>query len=187
MNRVTLIMLFLVTWLSVFAQTQFSGLRQWLAVPMALSPALICYAALTHGFGITVFLAVLSGLWADCLSASPLGISVMPLFLLGFTLQLQRHLILRDQGFAQFWIGFGAGAGVPLLTLGVLSLTDSQPVTGRFTFVQLLLLGLLNGIACPILFRMFDWLHRIFDYRPLTTSSFRADRETVRGRQFRLR
>jgi hypothetical protein len=76
---------------------------------------------------------------------------------------------------------------VPLLTLGVLSLTDSQPVTGRFTFVQLLLLGLLNGIACPILFRMFDWLHRIFDYRPLTTSSFRADRETVRGRQFRLR
>ena len=54
MNRFTLILLFLVTWLSVFAQTQFSGLRQWLTVPMALSPALICYAALTHGFGITV-------------------------------------------------------------------------------------------------------------------------------------
>jgi hypothetical protein len=30
-------------------------------------------------------------------------------------------------------------------------------------------------------------LHRSFDYRPLTTSSFRADRETVRGRQFRPR
>ena len=111
----------------------------------------------------------------------------MPLFLLGFTLQLQRHLILRDQGFAQFWIGLGAGAGVPLLTLGILSLTGSQPVTGRFTFIQLLLLGLLNAIACPVLFRIFDLLHRSFDYRPLTTSSFRADRETVRGRQFRLR
>lgn len=50
MNRFTLILLFLVTWLSVFAQTQFSGLRLWLNVPMALSPALICYAALTHDF-----------------------------------------------------------------------------------------------------------------------------------------
>jgi hypothetical protein len=76
---------------------------------------------------------------------------------------------------------------VPLLTLGVLSLTRSQPVTGGFTFIQLLLMGLLNGVACPALFWMFDFLHRIFDYRPLTTSSFRTDRETVRGRQFRPR
>ncbi len=187
MNRFTLIFLFLVTWMSVFAQTQFSTLRQLLSVPLALSPALVCYAALTHGFGVTISLAVLSGLWIDSLSASPLGVSIMPLFLLGFTLQLQRHLILRDQGFAQFWIGLGAGTGVPLLTLGVLSLTRSQPVTGGFTFIQLLLMGLLNGVVCPALFWMFDFLHRIFDYRPLTTSSFRTDRETVRGRQFRPR
>lgn len=187
MNRFTLLFLFLAAWLSVFAQTQFATLRQWLSVPVALSPALVCYAALTHGFGVTVALAILSGLWVDSLSASPLGVSVLPLFLLGFTLQVQRHLILRDQGFAQFWIGLGAGAGVPLLTLAILSLTGSEPVTGGFTLVQLLVLGLINGVACPVLFRGFDLVHRVFDYRPLTSSSFRPDRETVRGRQFRPR
>ena len=60
-------------------------------------------------------------------------------------------------------------------------------VTWLSVFAQTQFSGLLNGIACPVLFQMFDWLHRIFDYRPLTTSSFRADRETVRSRQFRLR
>ena len=60
-------------------------------------------------------------------------------------------------------------------------------MTGGFTVIHLLLLGLINGVACPFLFRMFDFLHRVFDYRPLTTSSFRPDRETVRGRQFRPR
>ena len=59
MNRFTLILLFLVTWLSVFAQTQFSGLRLWLNVPMALSPALICYAALTHGWTIELATRIL--------------------------------------------------------------------------------------------------------------------------------
>lgn len=187
MNRFTRIFLFLAMWLSVFAQTQFQGLRDLIQVPIAISPALVSYAALTHGLGVTLSLGILGGLWVDSLSASPVGVSVLPLFLLGFTLHLQRHLILRDQGFAQFWVGLGAGAGVPLLTLGVLSLTRSQPVTGGFTVIHLLLLGLINGVACPFLFRMFDFLHRVFDYRPLTTSSFRTDRETVRGRQFRPR
>lgn len=187
MNRFTLILLFLTGWLAVFAQTQFSMVRHLLAIPLGLSPALVCYASLTHGFRVTVALAMSSGLWVDSLSASPMGVSLMPLFLLGFTLQRHRHLILRDQGFAQFWIGLGAGFGVPLLTLGILSLTRSQPITGGFTLIQLLLMGLLNAMACPAFFWLFDFLHRVFDYRLQATSSFRADRETVRGRQFRPR
>lgn len=184
MNRFTLLFLFLATWLSAFAQTQFPMLRDLLTIPLALGPALVCYTALTHGLWATVTLAVLGGLWADSLSAAPLGSGVPPLFLLGFTLQLQRHLILRDQRFAQFWIGLCAGAGVPLLTLATLGLTRAQPITGAFTPVQLVLSGLLNGIACPALFQVFDLLHRVFDYRPLASTSFRPDRETVRGRRF---
>jgi cell shape-determining protein MreD len=187
MNRFTAGFLVLAIWLSAFAQTQFSTLRDLLSVPLALGPALVCCVALGQGLGATVTVAVLSGLLSDSLSASPLGAAVPALFLLGFTLHLQRHLILRDQRFAQFWIGLGAGVAVPLLTLATLGLTRSQPAAGAFTPVQLLTLGLLNGIACPALFRVLDLLHRTFDYRPLTSSSFRPDRETVRGRQFRPR
>lgn len=187
MNRFTAGFLVLAIWLTAFAQTQFSGLRDLLSVPMALGPALVCCVALSQGLGATVTVAVLSGLLSDSLSASPLGAAVPALFLLGFTLHLQRHLILRDQRFAQFWIGLGGGVAVPLLTLVTLGLTRAQPAAGAFTPLQLLTLGLLNGLACPALFRTLEVLQRHFDYRPLASSSFRPDRETVRGRQFRPR
>ena len=187
MNRSTLLFLALAVWLSAFAQTQFASLRDLLSVPVALGPSLVCYAALTQGPGAAIELAVLGALLSDALSSAPLGSGIPAPFLLALTLHLQRHLILRDQRFAQFWIGFGAGVGVPLLTLATLAMTRAQPVTGAFTLLQLLGLGLVNGVACPVLFALFDLLHRAFDYRPLASTTFRPDRETVRGRQFRPR
>ena len=50
----------------------------------------------------------------DSLSANPLGVSVLPLFLVGFLIYRQRELILRDQPFAQFVLGLGASAAVPV-------------------------------------------------------------------------
>lgn len=187
MNRSTLLFLALAFWISAFVQTQCATLRDVLSVPVALGPSLVCYAALTQGLGPMTGLTILGGLLSDSLSTSPLGAGIPAPFLIGLTLHLQRHLILRDQRFAQFWIGFGAGVGLPLLTLATLGLTRAHPVTGSFTAVQLLCLGLINGLACPGLFALFDLLHRTFDYRPLASTSFRSDRETVRGRQFRPR
>lgn len=187
MNRSTLLFLALAVWLSAFAQTQFAALREWMSVPVALGPSLVCYAALTQGPGAAFGLALLGGLLSDALSSAPLGSGIPGPFLLALTLHLQRHLILRDQRFAQFWIGLGAGVGVPLLTLATLALTRAETVTGAFTVLQLLGLGLVNGLACPAVFALFDLLHRAFDYRPLASTSFRPDRETVRGRQFRPR
>ena len=47
----------------------------------------------------------LGGLWFDSLSANPLGVSVLPLFLVGLAIHLNRELILRDQAFAQVvWV-----------------------------------------------------------------------------------
>lgn len=182
MNRLSLFFLFLVTWLAVFAQVQFVVLRDWLGVPPSIIPAIVAYAALTHGITVSTLLPVIAGLWIDSLSASRLGVSIAPLFTLGFLLQLRRHLILRDQRYAQFWIGFGAGFGVNLFVLLLLSAGRREPVSGWITLWQLPLLGLINGLACPGLFLLFDALHDTFDYRPVTQSSFRADRETKRGR-----
>jgi hypothetical protein len=186
LHRLSIAFLFLVTWLAVFAQTQFFGIRQWLGVPLALVPALVSYAALTHGIVITSAISILAGLWIDSLSASNLGVSVAPHFLLGFALQLRRHLILRDQRYAQFWIGFGAGISVNLLVLLLLSAGSREPLSGWFTLWQIPMLGLLNGVACPAAFLLFDALERTFDYRPVFQSSFRNDRETVRGRHDRI-
>lgn len=178
--------LFLASWLLVFGQTQFAGIRAWLGAPVAIIPALVAYSAMTHGIVATTTLAVVSGLWIDSLSSSRLGVSVAPLFLVGFLLHSRRHLILRDLRYAQFWIGFGSGACSNLLVLLLLSAGQRQPLVGWPTLWQIPFLAFLNGLACPAAFIAFDWLEDVFGYRPVTQSSFRSDRETVRGRHDRI-
>lgn len=174
--------LFFLTWLTVFAQTQFRPLANLFDTPVALLPALMVYAALTHSLITVASLAVFAGLALDSLSAGSPGISVIPLFAVGFGLHLRQHLILREQTYAQFWLGLSAGIAVPLMTLLLLELGSTSLIRGPFLVVQFLLLGLLNGAVCPAVFRIFDALHRTFDYQPLIESSFRPDREIKRGR-----
>jgi rod shape-determining protein MreD len=182
MSRVPLIALFLFAWLAVFAQTQFPILTSWLGIPVNLLPALMVYSSLTHALPVVAAVAVVTGLSLDSLSSAPPGVSIVPLFAVGFTLHLRRHLILRDQTYAQFWLGLAAGLAAPVLTLFMLQLTGPEPITGPFLVWQFALTAALNGVACPALFSLFDALTRTFDYQPMTESSFRPDREIKRGR-----
>lgn len=174
--------LFFVAWLTLFAQTQFRPLVNLIDTPISVLPALLVYAALTHNLLTVVILAVVAGLGLDSLSAAPLGISILPLFAIVFGLHLRQHLILRDQTYAQFWLGFGAGIAAPLLTLLLLNLGSVRVIQGPTLIVQILILGLLNGAVCPAVFRFFDAIHRTFDYQPVAESSFRPDRQIKRGR-----
>jgi cell shape-determining protein MreD len=174
--------LFFFAWLAVFAQTQFRPVTNLFGTPLAVLPALLVYAALTNRLPTVAALAMLGGLGLDSLSANPLGVSILPLFVVGFGLHLRQHLILRDQRYAQFWLGFAAGILVPLLTLLLLRLDSRPPIVGPLLLWQLLVTGLLNGVVCPGVFRLFDALHGAFDYKPVIEGSFRPDREIKRGR-----
>jgi len=183
MSWIPTIALFLVAWLAAFAQTQFRPVVGWLETPVAVLPALMVYAALTHPLPAVACLAVFAGLSLDALSAGPLGISVLPLFAIGFVLHLRQHLILREQAYAQAWLGAAAGVAMPLGTWVLLELGSHTFITGPFLIVQFVILGLLNGAVCPGVFRTFDAIRNVFDYQPLAETSFRPDREIVRGRR----
>lgn len=126
---------------------------------------------------------VCGGLWLDSLSANPLGISVLPLFLVGLLIQRSRDLILRQEPFAQFVLGASASAAVPLLTLLLLVNTNVQPLIGWFSLWQWLVLSAVGGVATPVWFGFFDRLGQALNYRPVGETSFRADREIKRGKQ----
>lgn len=175
--------LFLVAWLGVFAQTQFLPLTQGLGAPVNILPALIVYASLTSPSGVMAALTVFAALGLDSLAAHPFGVSLLPLFAVGFALQLRRHLILRDQTYAQFWLGLAGGLAVPLLTWALLRMGSRPLIEGPFLLWQWLVSGLLNGLLCPALFRLFDAVRRTFEYQPVISSSFRPDREIKRGRR----
>jgi rod shape-determining protein MreD len=182
MNWITPLLLLVVTWLAVFASTQFAPLAGWLGTPLSLVPAVIVYAALTNHLLLTTALAVFAGLGLDSLSANRLGVSVLPFFLAGFLIHTRRHVILRNQSYAQFWLGLGTAVLVPLATLMIMSFGQREPIHGWTTVWQLLVSGLLNGALCPACFALFDTLRLTFDYQPVAESSFRPDRQIKRGR-----
>ncbi|MFM8418636.1 MAG: hypothetical protein ACKOEQ_00740 [Verrucomicrobiota bacterium] len=182
MNWASPITLFVAGWLAAFAQTQFSVLRGLLGVPLALGPALVVYAAFTHGLATASLFAVLLGLWTDALSGSRLGLGSVTPFLATFFLSTRQHLLLREQRYAQFWLGLGLGLALPLGHGLLLQAAHSGPALGWHSARQLLVLGLLNGAACPACFWAFDRLRQSFEYPAAPTSFMAGQREMKRGR-----
>ena len=176
------IVLFLVTFVAVFWEALFHGVRHLLGAQVDLLPALMVYASLSAGLGTVSTLAVCGGLWFDSLSANPLGVSVLPLFLVGLAIFLYRDLILRHQLFAQFTLGLAASAIAPIITLLFLLTSGRSPLFGWGTLWQLLVMALGGAIATPVFFELFRLLDRAFGYRRVAQSSFRPDREIRRGR-----
>jgi hypothetical protein len=168
--------------LAVFWEAVFSGLRHLIGAQIDLLPALMVYAGLCAGMMTITLLAVLGGLWLDSLSANPLGVSVLPLFIVGLVIHIKRDLILRDETFAQAVLGGAASVVVPVLTLLLLLSTRHTPLLGWGTLWQLVVMSAAGAVATPICFELFGWLDRALVHPRAAESSFRSDREIRRGR-----
>jgi rod shape-determining protein MreD len=176
------ILILLAALLAVFLQGTFGGIRNLFGTQVDLLPALMVYTALTSGPAMMMTLAVFGGLMFDTLSVNPLGISVLPLLLIGFLLQLRRDLLLREQLYAQFTLGFIASAIAPVITLLTLFTLGKSPLLGWGSLWQWIVMSMGGGIATPVFFFLFDRLNHALGYQPIVESSFRADREIRRGR-----
>jgi cell shape-determining protein MreD len=182
MNILNTILIFAVAFLAVFGEAALPGVRNLLGAQIELLPALIVFAALSANLATVTCLAIFGGLWFDALSANPLGVSILPLFLVGHVIFLRRELILRELAFAQVVLGGAASAAVPLLTLLLLLTAGKSPLLGWGSLWQWLVMTAGGAIATPIIFALFNWLNRALGYQPRTESSFRLDREILRGR-----
>ena len=176
------ILILIAALLAVFLQGTFGGVRSLLGAQVDLLPALMVYTALTSGPVMMMTLAVFAGLMFDTLSVNPLGVSVLPLLLIGLLLQLRRDLLLRDQIYAQFVLGLIASAIAPVMTLLTLFTLEQSPLLGWGSLWQWLVMSVGGGVATPVLFFLFDRLNHALGYQPIVESSFRTDREIRRGR-----
>jgi len=182
MNWLHTLFVLAMAFLAVFWEAAFSGLRHLIGAQIDLLPALMVYASLCTGITTVTLLAILGGLWFDSLSSNPLGVSVLPLFVVGLVIHIKRDLILRDETFAQAVLGFAASATVPVLTLLLLLTTRHTPLIGWGTLWQLLVMSVGGAIATPICFELFSWLDRTLVHPRATQTTFRSDREIQRGR-----
>ncbi len=183
MNVFNAILILAAAFLAVFAEAAFQLPRQLFGAQVDLLPALMICAALNTNVVTVSLLAVLGGLWFDSLSANPLGISILPLFAVGFPICLQRDLILRELPFAQFVLGAAASAAVPALCVLLLLTGGQEPLLGWGSLWQWLVMIAGGALATPVIFALFDWCQHALGYQPQTETSFRPDREIRRGRK----
>jgi cell shape-determining protein MreD len=182
MNWFSTITVFLIAFLAVFWEAAFSGVRHWIGAQIDLLPPIMVYVALSGNIGMVTTFAILGGLWFDSLSANPLGVTVLPLFLIGVAIYANRELILRDQTFAQFVLGLAASSSIPIMILLFLLTTGHEPLFGWGTIWQLIVMSLGGAIATPIFFEFFNFVNRVLGPRTYSETSFRPDREIRRGR-----
>jgi rod shape-determining protein MreD len=183
MNTLNTIFILVLAFVAVFVEASFGTFRRFLGVQVDLLPGLMIYAALSSGTLTITGLAVLGGLWFDSLSANRLGASIVPLFLIGFVVQQFKHLILREQTYAQLVLGFAASGFAPLLTLVILFSCGMEPIVGLGFLWQWFVMTVLGGLIVPLYFRLFDKVYRTLGYERVNeSSSFRQDREIARGR-----
>ena len=149
MNLLNSMLIFLATLIAVYLECTFDEIRRAFGAQIDLLPALMVYTSLRSNPVMMAILAVVGGLSFDSLSANPLGVSIMPLFLVGFAVYLRRGLILQEQIYAQFVIGMTASAVVPLLTLLLLLSGRETPILGWGTLWQWIVISLGGGLATP--------------------------------------
>jgi hypothetical protein len=182
MSTLNMIILFAATYLAVFVSGYWNGFRAFFGTQFDLLPALMVYCGLTGNLTTLTAQAIWAGCLFDSLSANPLGITIVPLFLAGLVIHQQRELILREQPYAQFVLGTLASAAVPALTMLLLLAGGQEPLVGWGSLWQWVVLALAGGGFTPICFWFFDRLNRMLNYESVTETSFRSDREIKRGR-----
>jgi rod shape-determining protein MreD len=183
MNLMNTILILAFAFLAVFGQAVFPGAGHLLGAQVDLLPVLMVYAALNANITIVMLLAVFGGLWFDSLSANPLGVTILPLFTVGFVILSQRELILHKISFAQFALGAVACAVVPALTILLLLTGGAQPLLGWGSLWQWFVMTAGGAVATPIIFALFESCNHALGYQPRTETSFRPDREIHRGRK----
>lgn len=181
-NYLNTVAVLLFAYLAVFVEASPGGLRNWLHTQIDLLPALMVYCGLSTGLITVGLTAVLGGLWFDTFSSNPLGISILPHFLVGFSVYKTRDLILRDQPYARLLLGFAASAAAPFLTVLLLLGGGYRPLIGWGSLWQWLVMALIGGLLTPVCCWFFERVNAALAYSRHSETSFRPDREIKRGR-----
>lgn len=182
MNSLNTIFILALAYVSVFLEAHVGFIRNTFGAQIDLLPALMVFAALTSDIITVTLLAIVGGLLFDSLSLNPLGVSILPLFLIGFVIYRQRELLMREHPFAQFMMGGVASALHPLMTLFLLMNAGMVPLIGWKSLWQLFVLAWAGAVATPLFFKLFSRVQYALSYQPRTDAPFRSDREIKRGR-----
>jgi len=166
MNWFHAISILLTALIGVFLEAAVTLPRDLLGAQINPLPALVVYAALRSNLTTLTLLAICGSLWQSSLSADPLGIALLPLFLVGAFIEFNRNQFAQRERFVRFTLGAAASASVPLLTLFLLLTAGKEPMLKWFSLWQWLMMTLWGGLLTLLTFLVLDWLKGVLSHNP---------------------
>lgn len=182
MTGTLIILLMACAYLAIFVEARFDLIRLGLRCQLDLLPPLMVFASLKLGLPAVVILSVFGGLLLDSISANPLGVTTLSLFVVGWLIHANKGFLLRDERYAQFVLGMVAGVAVPLISLTLLANLIEGIIFSGGLIWSLLVNAIAGGILTPLLCKLLEKLERAFSYQHDPASTWRSDREIKRGR-----
>ena len=169
----------------IFLQSHWQVPRIWLGFQPDLTPALMVFVGLTMGAGYVSSIALMSGLWLDSLSANPFGMSIFPLFLVGWIVFCFRKKIMAVEFMAQIYLGILGGLLVFLLLLTVLILLSFYPLFGWGMFFFAMLYAVFCGLAVPFFYLLHKCFKSLFSHSSYEPNNWgNNNRQIVRGKNY---
>src|SRR5438034_5217823 len=150
--KLNILVVLIVAWMLIFLESVFNGVRNLLGAQLDLLPALMVYTSLSAGLTGIALVAVVGGIGFDALSANPFGISVLPLFLIGWVIHAKRELILREELYAQRLLGLAASVFSPVLSWLLLMSVGESPLVGWGSLWQWIVMCAGGALATPVFF-----------------------------------
>ena len=152
--------------IGVFLEATITLPRDLLGAQINPMPALVVYAALHSNLVTLTFLVISGSLWQSSLSADPLGIALLPLFLVGILIEFNRKQFARRERFVRFTLGTAASASVPLLTLFLLLTAGCEPILNWVSLWQWLVMAVGGGLLTLLIFPVLDWFKGALSHNP---------------------
>ena len=180
-----MLVLLLGVYFLIFLQSHWQVPRLWLGFQPDLTPALMVFVGLTMGAGYVSSIALMSGLWLDSLSANPFGMSILPLFLVGWIVFCFRKKIMAVEFMAQIYLGILGGILVFLLQLTLLKLLSFNPLIGWGMVFFAMLNAFFCGLAVPFFYLLHKWFKSLFSHSSHEPNKWRNNnRQIVRGKSY---
>jgi hypothetical protein len=166
MNAYHTTIILLAALFGVFLEATLTIPRDLLGAQVNPLPALMVYAALQSNVATLTLLAICGSLWQRSLSADPLGIALLPLFMVGIFIEYNRRQFARRERFVRFALGTAASASVSLLTLFLLLTLGHKPLLNGFTLWQWLVMAIGGGLLTLLIFPLLGRLREILSDKP---------------------
>jgi rod shape-determining protein MreD len=150
----------------VWFQAIGSPLGGWFGVKTDLLPSLMIYAGLTVGVRAVVAVGVVGALLQDSLSAMPLGVTLLPLCIVGLIAHQAQAYLSRDEKAQQLLLGALATFGASVIVLLTLATIGKGVSFSLWLLVRLVGVTLIGAIACPFFFAVLDRVNGLLGALP---------------------